>query len=189
MRKFSKMMIAAPALLASATPAFAHPGHDDGTLLSGLIHPFTGVDHLAAMVAVGLWAATRSSRQAWQAPVAFMAALAAGAGLGVAVGAVPGLETMVAASVLILGAMLVMAAQLPSRLALGLIAATGLLHGMAHGVEATGSLPAYFAGFLASSALLHAAGWLAGRSIFARAQGRVVAGLALGATGLALLAA
>jgi urease accessory protein len=54
--------------------------------------------------------------------------------------------------------------------------------------EATGSLPAYFAGFLAASAMLHAGGWQAGRTIFARGQGRVVAGLALGITGLALLA-
>jgi urease accessory protein len=59
---------------------------------------------------------------------------------------------------------------------------------MAHGAEATGALPAYFAGFLASSALLHGAGWLAGRSIFARGQARMAAGFALGLTGLALLA-
>lgn len=188
MRKMTKMILAAPALLAGATPALAHPGHDGG-LVAGLIHPFTGADHLAAMVAVGLWAATRPARQAWLAPAAFMGLLAAGAAAGVSFGAVPGVETMVAASVLALGALLVLATRLSSGLALGLIAATGALHGLAHGAEATGSLPSYFAGFLLSSAVLHGAGWLAGRTLFAQAQGRLVAGLALGATGLALLAA
>jgi urease accessory protein len=62
------------------SPALAHPGHG-GSLLAGLAHPFSGADHLAAMVAVGLWAATRPARQALAAPVAFMAALAAGAAL------------------------------------------------------------------------------------------------------------
>lgn len=189
MRKMTKMILAAPALLASATPALAHPGHDNGGLVAGLIHPFTGADHLAAMVAVGLWAATRPARQAWLAPAAFMATLTAGAVAGVSFGAIPGVETMVAASVLALGALLVLAMRLSAGAALGLIGATGALHGMAHGAEASGQLPAYFAGFLLSSALLHGMGWLAGRTLFARAQGRLVAGLALGATGLALLAA
>ncbi len=188
MKSLGKTVLAASALVATATPALAHPGHD-GSLMAGLAHPLSGVDHLAAMVAVGLWAATRPARQAFVAPVAFMAALAAGAAAGVMAGALPMVEPMVAASVMVLGALLVLATRLSSGLALGLIAATGALHGLAHGAEASGNLAAYFAGFLASSALLHAAGWQVGRILFSRSQGRLVAGLALGATGLALLAA
>jgi urease accessory protein len=190
MRKLfqSGPIIAIAGFAASATPALAHPGHDQGGLIAGLVHPFTGVDHLAAMAAVGLWAATRPARQAWQAPALFMAALTVGGGLGVALGAMPGVEMMVAASVLVLGGLLMLATRVGSGLALSLIGGAGVLHGMAHGAEATGALPAYFAGFLASSALLHGAGWLAGRSIFARGQARMAAGFALGLTGLALLA-
>ena len=187
MRKLNKILLALP-VAAIATPALGHPGHGTG-LVAGLVHPFSGLDHLAAMVAVGLWAATRPARQAWHAPLAFMAALAAGAGAGVITGALPGIEPMVAASVVALGALLVVAARLRSGLALGLITATGALHGLAHGAEATGHLPAYFAGFLASSAVLHAAGWQMGRTLFLRAHGRVAAGLVLGGAGLALLTA
>lgn len=190
MTKTSRLLaitLAASAAL-TAGPALAHPGHD-GSLLAGLVHPLSGVDHLAAMVAVGLWAATRPARQALIAPLAFMAMLAAGAVGGVLLGAPPMVEPMVASSVTVLGALIVLAARLPSRLALGLIAATGALHGFAHGAEASGNLAAYFAGFLAASALLHGAGWLVGRKAFLQAEGRFVAGAMLGVTGLALLAA
>lgn len=188
MKAIGKTVLAASALAASAVPAMAHPGHD-GSMMAGLAHPFSGVDHLAAMVAVGLWAATRPARSAVIAPLAFMGALTAGAAAGLMTGALPMIEPMVAASVLVLGALLVLATRLSSGLALGLIVATGAVHGLAHGAEASGNLAAYFGGFLVSSALLHGAGWQMGRMIFSRSQGRLAAGLALGVTGLALLAA
>jgi urease accessory protein len=127
MRKLfqSGPIIAIAGFAASATPALAHPGHDQGGLIAGLVHPFTGVDHLAAMAAVGLWAATRPARQAWQAPALFMAALTVGGGLGVALGAMPGVEMMVAASVLVLGGLLMLATRVGSGLALSLIGGAG----------------------------------------------------------------
>jgi urease accessory protein len=188
MKAIGKTVLAASFLAATAAPALAHPGHD-GSMMAGLAHPFSGVDHLAAMVAVGLWAATRPARQAVIAPVAFMGALAAGAVAGLMTGALPMVEPMVAGSVLMLGALLVLATRMNAGLALGLIVATGAVHGLAHGAEASGNLAAYFGGFLLSSALLHGAGWQMGRMIFSRSQGRLAAGLALGATGLALMAA
>ncbi|WCT78535.1 HupE/UreJ family protein [Novosphingobium humi] len=188
MKAIGKTVLAASVLAASAVPAMAHPGHD-GSMIAGLAHPFSGVDHLAAMVAVGLWAATRPARSAVIAPLAFMGALTAGAVAGLMTGALPMVEPMVAGSVLVLGALLVLATRLSSGLGLGLIVAAGAVHGLAHGAEAGGNLAAYFGGFLLSSALLHGAGYRIGRMIFSQSQGRLAAGLALGATGLALLAA
>ncbi|WP_227711018.1 HupE/UreJ family protein [Novosphingobium ovatum] len=188
----TKIVLAASALIAGAVPAMAHPGHDGG-MLAGLAHPLTGMDHMAAMVAVGLFAATRPARAAWAAPGAFMAALAAGAGVGLTLGAVPGTEAMIAASLAVLGALVLLALRVRSGVALGLIAASGALHGIAHGAEATGPVAPYVAGFLIASALLHGAGWQLGRMLFAMRHARVATGVALtvagGVMGLGLLAA
>jgi len=61
--------------LLSPTAAFAHSGHSDGGLLTGILHPITGLDHMAAMVAVGLWAALMGGKAMWRLPLAFMAAM------------------------------------------------------------------------------------------------------------------
>jgi urease accessory protein len=97
-------------------------------------------------------------------------------------------EPMVAASVLVLGALLVLAARLPAGIALGLIVGAGALHGWRMGPRLRAIWRAYFAGFLASSALLHALGWQAGRTLFQLRGARLAAGLALGAAGIAPLA-
>lgn len=171
------------ALLAS--PALAHPGHDGG-LAAGLLHPLSGLDHLSAMLAVGLWAATRPAREAWRAPALFVAFLAIGAGLGVVGGTFGPVETMIAGSVSLLGVMLIAAPLLPNALGLAAIGAFALLHGYAHGAEAAGDLVGYFAGFMTASALLHASGWGLGRGLFATRWGRVASGVALAVAGIAL---
>ena len=110
------------AACAMATSASAHIGTDFGAhaeigLLDGLLHPFTGLDHLAAMLAVGFWSAL-SARRLWTAPLAFAAMLLAGALLGLAGIELPAVEPMIAASLLVLG-LLVALARAPARRAGG----------------------------------------------------------------------
>jgi urease accessory protein len=156
-------------ILAALAPSvvFAHPGHDGGhgdgltwDFVGGFGHPIGGLDHLLAMVSVGLWAAQLGGRARWAVPGAFLAALAAGAALGAGGMTFGWVEQGIAASVLVLGLLVVSAARLP--LAAGMVIAAGfaVFHGLAHGAEmpASASGAAYGAGFLAATALLHAAG-------------------------------
>jgi urease accessory protein len=153
-------------LLCAPLVALAHPGHegDHGGLTwdfsSGFGHPLGGLDHLLAMMAVGLWAAQLGGRARWALPAAFLTALAAGAALGANGGVFGGLEQGIAASVLVLGLLVVTAARLPLAAGIILSAVFALFHGVAHGaempVDASGAV--YGLGFLGATALLHAAG-------------------------------
>lgn len=178
------------ALLTASTAASAHLGHGTHTLAQGLAHPF-GPDHLLAMVAVGLWsAAALPDARRWAGPATFMAALVVGAALGVAGLALPGTETGIALSVTVFGVMLAAGTRLAPRVGLGLIAAAALLHGLAHGAElpSGGSFAAYAAGFLATTAALHAAGLGLGERLrSARAAVWSSLGAAMGLAGLWLL--
>lgn len=144
---------------------FAHVGADGAghhgaaaALAAGLAHPFTGFDHLAAMLALGLWSALTAQR-IWLAPLVFAATLAVGALVGLAGWAVPGVEPMIAASLLALGLLLATGAKLP---ALGGAVVAGLFavfHGAAHGQELAGHGALWaVSGMVAATALLHAAG-------------------------------
>lgn len=151
-------MIAPLMLLTLASPAFAHDGHGGG-LAQGLAHPFTGADHLLAMIAVGLVAAMRGGRAAWALPLSFVAAAGLGFGAGRFGLTLPMVEPVILASVLLLG-LLVMAA-VPVNLVAGvaLVAAFGVFHGQAHAAEAgSQAIAGFAAGFLMASAGLHAAG-------------------------------
>src|SRR3990167_5325965 len=116
--------------------AQAHPGHGATSLMEGLAHPF-GLDHLLAMVAVGVWSVSAlPPGKAWQGPATFLLALVASAALGAAGVSLPFLEQGVALSVVLFGAMLVLARQpMPAAVGLGLGAAAASLHGRAHGAE------------------------------------------------------
>src|SRR5262245_50659817 len=84
--------------------AYAHAGLGEASgFMHGLAHPFTGLDHIAAMVAVGLWAAQRGGRAVWVVPVTFVAAMSIGGFLGAAGMSIPWVEPGIAASVLVLG--------------------------------------------------------------------------------------
>lgn len=145
--------------------ALAHVGADGGShhgagaaLLAGFTHPFTGPDHLAAMLAVGLWSGLTAGRK-WLAPLAFVTVLLAGALLGLAGLRLPGIEPAIAASVLALGLLLATGAQLPAAAGVALAGAFALFHGAAHGQELAGPSAALaLAGMVAGTALLHAAG-------------------------------
>lgn len=190
-----KRFLSLIALLGAAGAACAHPGHDVTTLQAGLVHPF-GLDHLLAMVAVGVWsAAALPASRRLAGPALFMTALTLGALAGSLMGAagfsLPGIEPAIAASVVMFGLMLAGARRLGASTGLALIAVAATLHGMAHGAElpAGASFAGYAAGFLAATALLHGAGLGLGRVLLSL-QTRVwhLLGAGVGLTGLMLLA-
>ena len=138
--------------------AQAHPNHGPATgLAGGFMHPLTGLDHLCAMIAVGLWAAQRGGRALWAVPLAFVSAMTLGALAGMSGHTLPFVEQGIAASVLILGILIVSALRLPLAASIVLVGAFALFHGYAHGAEmpATASGFAYGAGFVAATAGLH----------------------------------
>lgn len=150
--------------------ASAHPGHDGGHGLEwdfagGFTHPLFGLDHLLAMLAVGVWAAQAGGRARWLGPATFVGVLALGAVLGSQSGVLPAVEQMIAASLLAFGLMIVLAKRLPLAAGLGLTALFGTFHGFAHGSE----LPivsngfSYGLGFVAATILLHGAGLMLGQ--------------------------
>jgi urease accessory protein len=175
MRTYLKNALILVAACAASTGASAHIGHENTSLMSGLTHPL-GLDHLLAMVAVGVWSVSAlPARQAWQGPATFLLALVMSAVLGASGVTVPFLEHAIALSVVLFGLMLFVATKpIPPTWGLGLIAAAASLHGLAHGAEtpATG-FAGYAAGFLLTTAALHLGGigvglgirrWLAARS-------------------------
>lgn len=180
----------AATLAACALPiaALAHPGSTaQHRFADGFAHPFTGLDHLAAMLAVGAWSAA-SLRRAWVAPAAFVACLLAGA-LATSSGlAVAGSETLIAASLLVMGLLLAARAALAPPVAAALVGGFAFFHGASHGVE-LGAGPA-LAGMVLATALLHATGLAIGLALRGRSAWCVrVPGTGLAAFGLALLGA
>ena len=186
-------LAAAALLMGLAGAAQAHTGHGTHSLMEGLAHPF-GLDHLLAMLAVGVWSVSALPQgKAWWGPATFLLALVASAALGAAGVSVPYLEQTIALSVVLFGAMLVLANRtMPVALGVGLIATASSMHGLAHGVEtpATG-FAGYAAGFMLTTAVLHIGGvgvglviqrWLGAR------KGLVLGGMgaALGAAGVYL---
>ena len=148
--------------LAAAAPAFAHPGHGAHGLSQGLAHPFGGMDHLLAMIAVGLWASLRGGKALWAWPAAFASAMLAGFALGQGGTAAAMAEPAVLASVIVIGAAAAAALPVPTVVGAALIGLFGLAHGYAHGVEAPGATLGFPLGFLASTAALHLVGLGAG---------------------------
>jgi urease accessory protein len=186
--KSTSRTVAALALVLAAGSAVAHTGHGTGSAYAGLVHPL-GLDHLLAMVAVGVWsAAALQGRARLAGPALFMAALALGAAAGAAGLGGAFVETGIAASVVLLGVLLALARRLPVAQGLALVAAVGLLHGLAHGAElpAGAGFAGYAAGFLATTALLHAAGLGLGRAALGL-QAWVWRALATGVGGAGLL--
>jgi urease accessory protein len=157
--KLARSFLPAAVALLVAGPALAHPGHGADTLAAGLMHPLTGVDHILAMTAVGLMAAQRSGKALWLWPAAFVAAMLAGYGLGVAAPGAPIFEPGVLASVMVLGALIAAQTQVPIAVGAGLIGLFGLCHGYVHGAERpAGAGLAFPLGFAMATAGLHGAG-------------------------------
>lgn len=185
-------LAAAAALLAFAAPAAAHTGSTPVVgFVSGFLHPLGGLDHVLAMVAVGVLAAMIGGRALWLVPASFLGAMAVSSVLGVSL---PFVELGIVASVVVLGAVVALAPRMPVAVAMALAAAFAVFHGHAHGTEmpaAASALP-YGLGFLFGTALLHAAGLGLGLVVerLSRDAGRAalrVGGGAVAALGLALL--
>lgn len=152
--------LAAAAVLAP-TLAFAHPGHGDAVgALAGAAHPLGGLDHVLAMVMVGVFAFQLGGRAIWAAPATFVAVMALGGVLGATGVAAPFVETGIALSVIVLGAVVALNVKAPVAAAMALVGLFAVFHGHAHGAEmpeTAGGLQ-YAAGFLLATAALHAAG-------------------------------
>lgn len=157
-----------------AVPALAHSGEGyGGGFIAGFAHPILGWDHVAAMVAVGLWGAFLGPPAIWILPVVFPLVMALGAAAGIVGLPIPAVETGIALSAVVLGLMIVLAARPPIWVAAVLVGAFAVFHGYAHGTElpATVNAFAYAVGFVVSTGLLHLIGigfgllvrWPAGR--------------------------
>jgi urease accessory protein len=188
---FQSGVFGASLFLLLCPPAFAHDGFHGTGFGAGFLHPLTGLDHLLAMLAVGIWAAQSRRAAAWVLPVLFPVMMVAGAGAAFAGMRFPAVESGIAASVLILGLFIAFAVRMPLWTASVFVSVFALLHGWAHGNElpANASALVYGAGFVLATALLHAAG-LAFGSLFAKqaAQKAIrIAGGMFAAAGLFML--
>lgn len=144
-----------------STPALAHPGHDHiAGFTAGLLHPLTGLDHLAAMLMIGLWAGTIFRAKLIVPPLAFVSFMLAGFAYGAAGGPLLLTELLILASVIVLGAMVLFEVKLPIVTASALIALFAFAHGHAHGAEmpTDASVLGFGAGFALTTAALHGAG-------------------------------
>jgi urease accessory protein len=188
-----KKVLPVAALLALTTkPALAHVGVGSTmAFAAGVAHPMTGIDHVCVMVAVGLWAALKGGRALWIWPAAFVTAMLMGAALGMAHVPLPNVQEGILASVVVLGLLVALNIDLPVWTGALLIVAFAVLHGHAHGSEATVTVGGaeYMAGFALATASLHALG--VGFALLTerlRAQALVrVAGLACALLGIGLV--
>ncbi|WBS05441.1 HupE/UreJ family protein [Pseudoduganella sp. SL102] len=186
-----KKLFSAAILLAASVPALAHPGHAEMGIVDGLLHPLTGIDHLLALLAAGIWSVRQGRREGLNLrsggthplilPAVFVAAMGAGAAAGMAGLHIPGLESGIALTVMLTGVLVAAAVRLPAWAGAMLLGSFAILHGNAHGLELPHAASA--AGYLGMSALLLGAGRLAGRLPLAR-----IAGGAIAAAGLGMLA-
>lgn len=169
-----------------ASPAWAHVQRGQAAgFLSGLRHPVSGMDHVLAMVAVGLWGAQLGAPAIWLLPVTFPLVMAFGGFLGLVGVPLPGVEVGVAASALLLGSLVAAEARPPLWLGAAVVAFFAVFHGHAHGTE----LPAgqsgllYSVGFVVATGCLHATGitiglihhWAWGRTALRTAGAAVAA--------------
>lgn len=192
MARSARAFGAALSVLLLATPALAHTGHGSGfAMQDGFQHPLNGLDHLLAMVAVGLWAWQIGGRSVAMLPLTFVAAMAVGAAAAMGGLGVNGIEFLIVGSVVILGLALALEVKAGSAVAVPVIALFAMAHGQAHGAEAPlGADPVgYVAGFLAATALLHVGGIGLGMLLARQATAARVAGalIALAGVGLATI--
>nr|WP_315924519.1 HupE/UreJ family protein [Mesorhizobium sp. SP-1A] len=173
-----------------AGAAEAHVGIGDASGFShGFLHPLGGLDHILAMVLVGLYAAQLGGRAVWLVPASFVCLMIAGGGLGVAGVSVPFIELGIGLSVVVLGAAVAFGFRIAPAAAMALVGFFAIFHGHAHGTEMpeTAASLAYGAGFVAATALLHALG-VAGGLVLGRqstAGGQMLVRCAGGAASLA----
>ncbi len=156
----TRLFVVALALLVTG-PAWAHSGAGDvGGFAAGLLHPVSGVDHMLAMIAVGMWGAQLGLPLIWLLPVTFPLVMALGGLLGGLGVPLPAVEPGIAASVLVLGAMVALAFRPPAWVAALIVGMWAIFHGYAHGAELPAGADAftYGLGFVIATGLLHLVG-------------------------------
>ena len=179
-------------LLLAVQPLSAHTTAGAiGGLGSGLGHPFLGLDHLLAMLAVGMWAYQLGGAAIWKVPLVFVLTMLVGANLGLAGISLAFIEPMIAASLMVLGLVIAMRLRVMPLLASMIVAVFALFHGVAHGVEMplAASPIAYVAGFSLATILLHVMGAALAYGLHQSSQFVLVraGGVGLVGTGLLLL--
>ena len=143
------------------TIALAHAGHGDTSgLMHGFTHPIAGIDHVLAMVAVGVLAAQLGGRALWLVPLGFVGAMAVAGAVGMVGIQLPFSEVGIALSVIVLGLAVAFRLSLPVLAAMALVGFFAVFHGHVHGAEipAAASGVPYAAGFVGATAMLHAVG-------------------------------
>jgi urease accessory protein len=173
MTKSSRIIAAAAFFAVAASPALAHTGvafFGENGFAAGFFHPLFGLDHLLALLGVGIWGAQLGGRAVWAVPAAFVSVMIAGAALALAGAPLPMVEFGIGGSVLVMGGLIAVGARMPLPLAMGLVGLFAAFHGHAHGTELPGFAhpAAYGAGFVLATSLLHAAGF--GIAYLLRAQ-------------------
>jgi urease accessory protein len=156
----SLVMMALWIFILPATASAHSEGGTIGGFISGFKHPLTGLDHIVAMVAVGLWGAFLGGRAMWTLPVVFPVMMAMGGALGVVGVPLPGVEIGIALSGIILGAMVALAAMPPLWVAAVIVGIFAIFHGHAHGSELPEAANAlsFASGFVISTGLIHLGG-------------------------------
>jgi urease accessory protein len=177
-------------ILLAALPgvAEAHTGHGAVfSFSSGFLHPFGGLDHVLAMIAVGLLAAQLGSRALWLVPGTFVTVMALAAAAGVVGVSLPGTEYGILISIIAISLPVALALGMPVTLAMTLVGAFAIFHGHAHGAElpAGAEVAPYIAGFALATALIHAAGISFGLALGRLAAGSPALRIAGGAIALA----
>jgi len=181
------MRLFVASLVVLSSPAFAHVQAGEATgFVTGLAHPISGVDHVLAMIAVGLWGAQLGAPAIWLLPVTFPIVMALGGFLGLVGVPLPGVEVGIAASALLLGAAVMTERKPPLYVAAALVAFFAIFHGHAHGTELppgqSGLL--YSLGFVMATGCLHAIGIAIG-AIHRWPAGQIALRIAGGGVGLA----
>ncbi len=144
-----------------SSPAYAHITMTDSNgVIHGLSHPFSGLDHLCAMIAIGLWSKQIGGRALWLLPLAFVSVMTLGGLFGMDGFHLPFAETGILLSLLVLGGLIATATSLPLFASFTLVALFALFHGYAHGIEMPHDTAGfgYASGMILSTALLHVTG-------------------------------
>jgi urease accessory protein len=171
--------------IAATLPAFAHlDPAEHGSFAAGFSHPLFGLDHILAMVAVGLWAAMQGGRALWLVPAAFVGTMALGFAAAIAGMPLPFVEPVILASVIFIGIAIALALPVPTSAVAAMVGFFAFFHGHAHGGELGGAGAWEFAiGFVIATAALHATGIGAGLML-AQFSGKVLTRIAGAATAL-----
>lgn len=181
-----RLLLTLAIVAASTLPALAHPHpiEHGGSFVTGFTHPLFGLDHVLAMVAVGLWAALQGGRAIWMVPAAFVGTMALGFVAAIAGVPLPLVEPVILVSVIFIGIAIALALPIPTPAVAALVGFFALFHGHAHGSELGGAGALEFAtGFVLATIMLHGVGIVLGLLV-GRFGGAVVSRIAGGLTAL-----